>query len=132
MDYFLLNVTLPALSWIYHKMVDPSIDQLQTLRKQYARDIHRKNRLDYINTFYQQLILTSDLPPDLASLSASYLDPQHKYWKPCNCFWCKEPYISPADMCTSACSGAFGLFLGIVLLVVVVYYTWRVGSWLNV
>jgi len=137
MDYFLTEVTIPLLGWTYKRLVDPSLDNIGHLKIDYANDKQRRQMLDHIDESISHL--SRCLPKELVSEAASYLSPEaetharHQIYhrRDVHCSLCHIPYISRTDFLTTTCSEYLSVFLGIILIVLICYATYRLGTWVH-
>lgn len=136
MDYFLTEVTLPVIGWTYKRLVDPPIQNMRRLGVSYTEDYERHGMLRHIDESLTEL--GKHLPRELTTLACEYMSPEAKthadhviYKSTHTCSLCHIPYISQADMVTTACYESLTLVFGILLLCLIVVLTYKLGKWVH-
>lgn len=138
MDYFLTEVTIPLLTATYNKLVDPCMGNLRTLRENYTHSYDNKCLVQKLDGTAKHL--ECHLPKELVLQTFGYLGSSahrhllHKQYPGSGalpCFLCHTPYISQVDLVTSTFSEVMTLLIGIIILLLVLYVTYRLGTWVN-
>lgn len=135
MDQIFAEITYPALTWTYNKLVAPSFENIQNLKAQYGADVIRNNLLVATNDAI--FCLKNHLADDEIFEVTSFLGPeeqihaQHELYAcgSLHCSLCHVPYVTKVDYITSTSSELISIIFGLCMLVAICYVTYRVGSW---